>query len=209
MTPSTKKRSRAPRGQGDKLRDQILDATTELLVETGNEEAVSIRAVADRVGVTPPSIYMHFADKNDLIFAVCEKHFADLDARMEEAAREGDGSLDSLRRRGRAYIQFGLDNPEPYRILFMSKPAAAPEGFQEERLKTTAAFDHLVDAVREVIDEGLIEGDPVEVAVCLWSAGHGITSLLIAHPDFPWPDIESAIDRILYVQMFGLVKRPS
>ena len=209
MTRSIKKRARAPKGQGEKLRAQILDATTDLLVETGSEEAVSIRAVADRVGVTPPSIYMHFADKNELIFAVCEKHFAELDARIEEAGREGADALDSLRRRGRAYIQFGLDHPEHYRILFMSKPADAPEGFQEERLKRTAAFDHLVDAVREVIDEGPIEGDPVQVAVCLWSAGHGITSLLIAHPHFPWPDIEETIDLILFTQMFGLVRRPS
>ena len=208
MTETIKKRSRAPRGQGDKLRAQILDATTQLLVETGNEEAVSIRAVADRVGVTPPSIYMHFADKNELIFAVCEEHFGELDARIEEAAKDATDPLDSLRRRGRAYIQFGLDHPEQYRVLFMSKAAAAPEGFQEERLKRTAAFDHLVDAVREVIDQGLIEGDPVQVAVCLWSAGHGITSLLIAHPDFDWPDIEQTIDLVLYAQMFGLVRRP-
>lgn len=209
MNAPAKKRARAPRGQGDKLRAQILDATTDLLVETGNEEAVSIRAVADRVGVTPPSIYMHFADKNDLIFAVCEKHFGALDEYIEEAGKGGDGPLDSLRRRGRAYIQFGRDHPEHYRILFMSKPAAAPEGYQEERLRTTAAFDHLVDAVRAAMDEGVIKGDPLQVAVCLWSTCHGITSLLIAHPHFPWPDIDQTIDLILFTQMYGLVSRPA
>jgi len=65
------RRRRAPRGQGRKLREEILAAAERLLRETGDQEAVSIRAVADAVGVTPPSIYLHFADKTDLIFAIC------------------------------------------------------------------------------------------------------------------------------------------
>src|SRR6185295_14050813 len=65
------KRRRAPRGSGDQLRDEILDATTGLLLETGHAKAVSIRSVAQRVGVTPPSIYLHFADKEALLDAVC------------------------------------------------------------------------------------------------------------------------------------------
>ena len=50
------RRSRAPRGFGDRLRDEILDAATELLLDTGHARSVSIRSVAQRVGVTPPSI---------------------------------------------------------------------------------------------------------------------------------------------------------
>ena len=66
------RRARARRGEGPRLREEILAAATRLLAETGDEEAVSIRAVAEAVGVTPPSIYLHFADKTELIFAVCE-----------------------------------------------------------------------------------------------------------------------------------------
>src|ERR687888_1511242 len=98
------RRRRAPRGQGERLRAEILAAAEHLLVETGDEEAVSIRAVADSVGVTPPSIYLHFADKNELMFAVCERQFERLDRVTEEAAAQSNDPLESLRLRGRAYV---------------------------------------------------------------------------------------------------------
>ena len=96
------KRRRAPRGSGEQLRDEILDATTELLLETGHAKAVSIRSVAQRVGVTPPSIYLHFADKDALLDAVCARYFEKLDEEMQRvcsrsavngrgAARPGPG----------------------------------------------------------------------------------------------------------------------
>ena len=80
------KRRRAPRGSGEQLRDEILDATTDLLLETGHAKAVSIRSVAQRVGVTPPSIYLHFADKDALLDAVCARYFEKLDEEMQAAA---------------------------------------------------------------------------------------------------------------------------
>ena len=206
-TPATK-RPRSKRGEGEKLRTQILEAANDLLVETGDQEAVSIRAVAERVGVTPPSIYMHFADKNELIFAVCEQHFEELDRVVDEAARGATDPLEGLRLRGRAYVQFGLDNPEQYRVLFMSKPAAAPDGFQEERLKGSS-FDHLVEAVEPAVAAGVFRGDPVTIAICLWVSVHGITSLLLSHPDFPWPDRDQLIDSVLDAAVFGLLARPA
>ena len=75
MTPA---RTRARRGEGERLREEILDVAEDLLVSTGDENAVSIRAIAQRVGVTPPSIYLHFADKESLLWAVCEREFRPL-----------------------------------------------------------------------------------------------------------------------------------
>ena len=85
--PRRSARSRSRRGEGEPLRDEILAAAERLIVETGNEDAVSIRAIADAVGVTPPSIYLHFPDKDPLILAVCERHFETFDALIEEAGR--------------------------------------------------------------------------------------------------------------------------
>lgn len=208
MATASAKRPRAKRGEGEKLRTQILEAANDLLVETGDQEAVSIRAVAERVGVTPPSIYMHFADKNELIFAVCEQHFNALDLAIQQATQGIDDPLEALRRGGRAYVQFGLDNPEQYRILFMSKPAAAPDGFQEERLKGSSAFDHLVEMVERAIAAEVFEGDAVTIAICLWVSVHGITSLLLSHPNFPWPEQEAVIDAVLATPVYGLVTKP-
>ncbi|HEX2117845.1 MAG TPA: TetR/AcrR family transcriptional regulator, partial [Acidimicrobiales bacterium] len=188
-SPSTR-RPRARRGEGELLRAEILAAAERLLIQTGDEGAVSIRAIADAAGVTPPSIYLHFADKTELFNAVCEARFADFDRYLEEAAAGVADPLEALWARGRAYVRFGLDNPEHYRILFMTRRVADPSPGSLDNLPGLTAFSHLVEDVARGIDSGaLVPGDPFLVATGLWSAVHGITSLLIARPDFPWPDL--------------------
>jgi AcrR family transcriptional regulator len=186
------------------LRADLLAATERLMIETGSAEAVSIRAIADAVGVTPPSIYLHFPDKDSLILAVCERHFEAFDSVIEEAGRSTDDPVESLRRRGGAYVRFGLENPEPYRILFMTRNESA----QQRDIVVGAggrAFQHLVDAVQRCIDAGAFRPvDPVLAATGVWAAVHGVTSLLISLPGFPWPDIDKLVDHVCTVQNFGL-----
>lgn len=201
------RRTRARRGEGEKLREQILDAASRLLVETGDEDAVSIRAVAEAVGVTPPSIYLHFADKTELIFAICERYFDELDRMSEAAAGASDDAIESMILRGRAYIRFGLENPEPYRVIFMRKPTDTPLPWQYEKIVTSSAFGHLVQAVTAAIASGRFEGDPMLVSISLWASVHGITSLLISKPGFPWPEIDAMIDEVLHRALFGAVPR--
>jgi AcrR family transcriptional regulator len=195
-TSAVRARPRARRGEGDKLRDDLLAATERLMIESGGADSVSIRAIADAVGVTPPSIYLHFPDKDALIVAVCERHFEVFDSVIEQAGATVDDPVESLRRRGRAYVRFGLDNPEPYRILFMSRTGG------DRRLEAITgaggrAFQHLVDAVQRAVD-------PVFAATALWTAVHGITSLLISLPDFPWPDVDALVDHACDIQIRGL-----
>lgn len=201
------RRTRARRGEGEKLREQILDVASRLLVETGDEDAVSIRAVAEAVGVTPPSIYLHFADKTELIFAICERYFDELDRMSEAAAGASDDAIESMILRGRAYIRFGLENPEPYRVIFMRKPTDTPLPWQYEKIVTSSAFGHLVQAVTAAIASGRLEGDPMLVSISLWASVHGITSLLISKPGFPWPEIDAMIDEVLHRALFGAVPR--
>jgi AcrR family transcriptional regulator len=176
--PAVRARPRSRRGEGETLRADLLAATERLMIETGRADAVSIRAIADAVGVTPPSIYLHFPDKESLILAVCERHFEVFDSVIEDAGGSTDDPIESLRRRGRAYVRFGLENPEPYRILFMTRTESA----QQRDIVVGAgarAFQHLVDAVQRGIDAGTFRPvDPVLAATGVWSAVHGVTSLL-------------------------------
>jgi AcrR family transcriptional regulator len=172
------------------------------MIETGSADSVSIRAIADAVGVTPPSIYLHFPDKESLILAVCERHFEAFDLVIEEAGRSSHDPVESLRRRGRAYVRFGLENPEPYRILFMTRNESAQ---QRDVVVGAGAFQHLVDAVQRCIDAGAFRPvDPVLAATGVWAAVHGVTSLVISLPAFPWPDIETLVDHVCNIQNFGL-----
>ena len=201
------RRARARRGEGEKLREQILEAASRLLAETGDEEAVSIRAVADAVGVTPPSIYLHFADKTELIFAICEQLLRRAGPHERGGGRRFRRRHRVLILRGRAYISFGLENPEPYRVLFMRKPTDTPLPWQYEKIVTSSAFGHLVQAVTAAIASGRLEGDPMLVSISLWASVHGITSLLISKPGFPWPEIDAMIDEVLHRALFGAVPR--
>src|SRR5436305_347470 len=208
--PAQRPRARARRGQGERLREEILEATERLLIRTGDQGAVSIRAIAEAAGVTPPSIYLHFGDKDELLAAVCAVRFAELDRCMSEAAAREDDPLDAVRARGRAYVQFGLENPEHYRILFMTRPAASAgdSPVDPEPLPGLGAFGHLVDDVVRALEAGsLAAAHPFLVATGLWTGMHGITSLLIARPDFPWPPIETLLAQIVEVSARGLAPR--
>ncbi|MBV8952050.1 MAG: TetR/AcrR family transcriptional regulator, partial [Actinobacteria bacterium] len=134
-------------------------------METGNESALSIRTIADAVGVTPPSIYLHFADRNELMFAVCEVQFDHLHEAMDTAASGIADPMGRIEARGRAYVNFVLDNPEQYRMIMMSPPHDTPERFSDERLIETAKLGTLIDDVRAAMDAGQIRpGDPGMVA---------------------------------------------
>jgi AcrR family transcriptional regulator len=167
---------------------------------------VSIRAVSERVGKTPPSIYLHFADKDELMLAACERRFDSL-ARFTSEAQSGlDDPVDRIRACGRAYVQFAIEHPEEYRILFMEK-IDLPAGQRTiEALKAHVAFRSLHDNVEDAFTEGRFRGPgPELVSVVLWSAVHGIASLLVAKPTMEWPPVEVLVDQMMDQQLHGLV----
>ena len=193
--PDAPRRRRAARGEGDLLHDEIIDATTELLLETGNAKAVSIRAVAQRVGVTPPSIYLHFADKDTLLDAVCARYFEKLDEQMQHAAAGQTSALDVLRAQGRAYIRFAVDTPELYRIATMGETRADSD---VDAALASSAFTHMRASVQALMNQGIYApGDATDVALELWSAAHGIAALMIAKPHLPFGDVEDFTDRVM------------
>jgi AcrR family transcriptional regulator len=176
----------------------------DLLTETGEEDAVSLRAVAQRVGVSVPSIYLHFADKQALLDAVCEEVFAALDAQMQAAAKEGLDAFDGLRRQGVAYVKFAVANPEHYRIVLMRKHDSTSSGDHADFVMASSAFEHIVASVQECIDAGVFEGDKVTLALRLWAAAHGVAALLVAKPYFPWPPLDDFIEQTIRMAGMGI-----
>jgi AcrR family transcriptional regulator len=199
--PSMLRRRRAPRGSGDLLRDEILDAATELLLDIGHAKAVSIRSVAERVGVTPPSIYLHFQDKDALLDAVCARYFEKLDEEMQRAAARHSDSVDVLCAQGLAYVRFAIENPELYRIATMGE--WKPNSNVDAAL-ASSAFEHMCVAVETLMRDGVLPpGDATGIALELWSAAHGVAALLIAKPHLPFGDAEAFTDRVLRAVFSG------
>jgi AcrR family transcriptional regulator len=205
---ATPRRPRNRRGEGALLREDILDAASHLLVELGDEEKVTIRAVAAAVGVSPPSVYLHFPDKDTLIFEVCQQLFAALDQAIERATAGVEDPMERMRARGLAYARFGVDHPEHYRVLFMQQPGSAPEGFGSEQLMESAAFAHLLENAIELLATGRLLPDleAFPLAIELWALVHGCTSLLISHPTLGLPAVDELVGQACDHMTRGLLR---
>ena len=209
MTPAA--RPRARKGEGERLRDEIIAAADQLLVETASEDAVSIRAVADAVGVTPPSIYRHFPDKESLLVAVCLHSFDSFTEVMRES-RNRDDPLAGLRALARAYVRYGLEHPEHYRIMFMDRLEISSELYAAELMSESSSFGVLIETVRAlkasgVLRSGLVEMDDFHLGVLLWSSVHGLTSLFVAKPNLPWVDQEGLVGDACEIILNGVLAR--
>src|SRR5215471_14601983 len=100
------------------LRQQILDAARELLVRDGYER-LSMRRVAERIEYSPTAIYLHFKDKQELVFSLCEETFSILVRMLESAGKQFKDPLVRLKNGLRCYIDFGLTHPQHYVATFV------------------------------------------------------------------------------------------
>lgn len=195
-------RGRNRRGEGARLRNDILAAATELLERTGSEEAVTLRAVARQVGISAPSIYAHFADREAIVDAIVNGAFSDFNAAIraagDAAVRAGGGPRARLRAGCAAYLEFAAERPNRYKLLFERQDLIndAPEAIP---LVQTESFRDLVASVQDCIEAGLsASDDPARDATAIWVALHGFAMLHSSLPGFPWPGTDTMLDRILY-----------
>ncbi len=194
--PGKLKRARSPRGQGAGLRSEILDAVDKLMSEAGSDEAVSIRAVGEIVGVSAPSIYRHFADRDEMVHAACDRGFDRFDAYLRGASASATDPLAAIHAIAIAYLHFATANPGQYRVLFMAPHHHLDlneHDFSFDSKSTDlSALVHLAELVAAGIAAKTIAplGHPMQLAAMLWTMVHGIASLRIAKPEMPWPSIE-------------------
>jgi AcrR family transcriptional regulator len=160
-------------------RQRILTEARALFLEEG-AEAVTMRAVAERVGVTATALYRHFDDKDDLLQEVITAGFQEFGGYLYRAL-QGVSPQERLRASGEAYLRFALERPEMYRTIFMAhRPPQlcdAPAAHAERR---DATFRFLTDRVRECMEAGALRRDaPEDVALTIWAHVHGLVSLYL------------------------------
>lgn len=178
-------RRRNPRGQGAALRDELLDAAEVLLRERGDESLVSVNDVVGAVGVTPPSLYAHFADKATLFVEVHARLMASFGDHLASSSAGIADPVEQLRARGHAYLEFARTHPDSYRALFMSSAAANAGDDLPEQLMTTTSYADLLTNVEACIEAGDIHVAPEQadlVSRTIWALVHGIASMAITMP---------------------------
>jgi len=179
------------------VRQEILDAARALFLEEGYERT-SMRKVAQKIEYSPTTIYLYFHDKRELLESICAETFSKFVKGLQEIGQANEDPLQNLRATLRAYVEFGLKNPNDYRVTFMmtDEQKAHIQYFQPDH-PGTKAFMYLVGVVAECVRRKRIRNvDPNLTAQVLWSAAHGLTSLLLAKPDFPWAPKDDLIDSL-------------
>jgi AcrR family transcriptional regulator len=191
-----------PRGEGGRLREDIIAAAVRVIGEVGNVEAVSLRAVAREAGIDPMSVYRHFADKEDLVWAVLDAEFAELARALEATAAPFRDSHDRLRARCLGYVRFGQERPGEFLVLFGTEGRPQPPDGDPELLPGWPVFAALLDDVERCLAPSRTapadkQAEAEAKATLLWAALHGLTVLRLSKRGFPWPPIEALVDRLL------------
>jgi AcrR family transcriptional regulator len=159
--------SKAPYHHGD-LPAACLNAAMELLEESG-ENALSLRAVARRAGVSPAAPYRHYADREALVSAVAALGYRELAERLA-AAHPSPSTSEQLTRVAVAYVQFALERPALFRIMF-GEPC---DRDNDERAAATAAVTLYL---REIVARAFPETDAEAMATATWALVHGLAFL--------------------------------
>lgn len=205
--PLSQRSVRKPKGEGHSRRAEILAAAERIFVEHGYEGA-TIRKIADEVGLSSTALYMHFADKGEILHEICRQAFETLIAAHRRILQDDAPPEKRLRRMIEAYVQFGFENPNAYRLIYLTRPVEARDGAQSAAQETGAGLYRSFSAVvEEVIAAGRMKGDPRMIAQTIWAGGHGVVSLVITKPYFDWADREGLTRTMLDALFAGLIER--
>jgi AcrR family transcriptional regulator len=190
-------------------RQMILDAAREMFVQHGYE-ATTMRAIAQKIEFTPTAIYHHFENKEALLRELCEADFRSLSAAFQRIGRIED-PIERLGRLGEAYVEFALDHPMQYQLLFMTRhphvverdPAAEP---------SEHAYAFLLQTCAAAIATGRLRSeftDPDELAQIAWSSLHGLLALHIVKRDkgkIRWCDPRTTAAQMRAATIRGLLR---
>jgi AcrR family transcriptional regulator len=158
------------------LRERISAVTQELYLERGIE-GVSMRKVAERVGVSAPAIYRHFKNKDELLSEIVVQGLRILEEYLRPALEQPKAS-ERLRRMIDGYLEFALAEPKYFDFAFLT-PSHDINRLADELAKPHAAtFRIAIDVVADCMREGTFApGDPLEAGILLWAEAHGLVTL--------------------------------
>ena len=160
------------------FRRRLTAAAMHLFAEQGYE-AVTMRGVGDALGVSAMTPYRYVAGKDELFALVRAESFRRFADRLEQALAAGRGEpLRKLLRLKRAYVDFALDEPDAYRIMFELRQQTPR--LRELAAESRRAFGALHRTVIEAVEAGDLEGDALTIAHLLWANTHGLVSLHLA-----------------------------
>src|SRR3954453_10016042 len=186
-------RPRNPRGEGNKLREQLLAATAEVLNEVGDADRASVRAIARRAGVSPTALYLQFPDRDALIAAAVDAGFQTFNDELMAAASIDAPPVERLLQMGRAYLAFSEQRPALYATLFSTRRTLVDKDPEVDRDRALDGVAALLQLITPTLDYDAA----CELAILIWSSLHGYAMLRTVRPHLEWPDPDAFLRRLL------------
>jgi AcrR family transcriptional regulator len=172
-------RTRNRWGEGERLREEILEAAARLLAELGGEDGLTIRGVARAVGIAPASIYQHFSDRAELVRGLLDREYE----RLRESMRTAEESLGETDVVGRvrvqlhAYCAFAMENPGHYRLM-LANGASRPEPGARAEGPLLDVIDRLAAGFERCVEAGHpLRVTPGRAAAMVFVGAHGRVAL--------------------------------
>jgi AcrR family transcriptional regulator len=191
-----------------KMRGLILNEAMRLSLGEGFEK-VTIRRIAERIEYSPATIYLHFKDKDDILFALHREGFEELYKRQQAILTIKD-PLKRLRRHGEMYLSFALEKPEYYDLMFIKRNPVRNIREQKEWDIGFRSYDFLRKNVEECMKARQLPRTDADVAAfSLWAHVHGIASLIIRDRCIMFPEehLKSIVKGALDFMMGAALKR--
>ena len=183
-------------GEGEQLRDDILAAARQLLEQNGTEAAISMRGVARVVGITAPSIYPHFPDRESLLTAVIDAIYHDFAAAQQDALERlpaGASPRDRMRAGLRAFIDFSREQPASTQVLWV-RPHPSPAPATRRAAEATHAY---TEQTLVALCPGLHGAELKRRGQILWAGVYGLAVLPPHHPRHDWCDPDQLVDELI------------
>lgn len=165
----------------EELKSLILQAAKKLFVEKGIEKT-TIRSIAKEIEYSVGTVYVYYKDKNDILYDLHTQGFRKLGSDMKVLFNV-ENPMERLKAIGRVYLQFAIENPDMYDLMFSMK---APMEFlnscnEEEWNEGKSTFDVLKSTVNQCLQRGYFKGHQLEpLSFAIWSMVHGMASLHIS-----------------------------
>ncbi len=182
-------------------RERIAEVATHLFAERGYA-GVTFRSLAERLNCSPMAPYRYFESKEDIFAAVRRRAYERFADAQEAAALQSPDSRARLAALGHAYIRFGIEERDAYRLMF-SLAQPNPNAYPELRRAERRAWRPIREAVGAALEAGVLRGDADVLAHVFWSGVHGLVSLHVADKLAYGARIEDLIEPLLYTLFAG------
>jgi AcrR family transcriptional regulator len=175
---------RRAKGEGGQTRSDILKAASELLEQEGRK-GTTIRAIAEKVGISSTALYFHFDDVDAILFEICDAIYSGLAARFHRDALRCKDPIQRVEAMMRSYLLFGLSNRQAYVLTFMEPQkghqSTGVKGKTPQAELATVLFWQAVQAALVSVGRDPKEGE--KLAKLIWFAVHGVVTMAIARPE--------------------------